>query len=153
MTSCPWIPSSVTDDHDPTLFILHLGHHDHFLPVHSLSGSLIPITIILFNVYTYDIIEAIQEEDVKPYTYADDILVHTVDPTPVGAAAKQQWASNKAAQWVSNKDQSIQSDQSSCRSQFTLTYNGGVVPQENEVVYLGIMMDRHMTMAQHLQRL
>ena len=112
--------------------------------------------------YTYDIIEAIQEEDVKPYTYVDDILGHTVDPTPVGAAAKQQQASNKLAQWVSNNDQSIQSDKSMWmlatrahvdRSQFTLTYNGGVVPQEDEVVYLGIMMDRHMTMAQHLQRL
>ena len=39
------------------------------------------------------------------------------------------------------------------RSQFMLTYSGGMVPQEDEVVYLGIMIDRHMTMVQHLQRL
>ncbi len=121
-----------------------------------------PLSAILFNIYTHDIIEAIQEEDTKLYTYVDDILVHTVDSTPVGAAAKQQQASSKLAQWVNDNDQSIQSDKSMWmlatrahvdRRQFTLTYNGGVVPQEDEVVYLGIMMDRNMTMAQHLQRL
>ena len=39
------------------------------------------------------------------------------------------------------------------RSHFSLTFNGGTVPQESTVVGLGIEMDKCMTMTQHILRL
>jgi len=121
-----------------------------------------PLSPVLFNVYTHDIIENVQDEGTEPFTYVDDIIVQTVDETPTGAIEKQQEASDKLQEWVTENHQSIQSEKSQWmlitrahvdRSQYTLTYDGGTVPQEDTIVGLGIEMDKYMTMTQHLQRL
>jgi hypothetical protein len=59
-----------------------------------------PLSVVLFNVYTYTIIDIQQEARAYSFTYVDDIIVESVDYTPEEGVAKQQEASNVLCLWI-----------------------------------------------------
>ena len=118
-----------------------------------------PLSSVLFNVYTADLVANLSRTRAKPYTFVDDIIVSSIGDTPVQAVERLQDASNSLCEWTEANKMSIQPDKACWMlttlahidsSLFTINYNGGVVPKANSVTCLGIVMDRRMKMTEHI---
>ena len=69
-----------------------------------------PLSSVLFNVYTADLIEATQVQECSPYSYVDDLIITSLGSTPVEAVAGLQLASNRLEQWTVENKMSAQPD-------------------------------------------
>ena len=121
-----------------------------------------PLSSVLFNVYTADLIVELGSTGTKPYTFVDDIIISVEGDTPVQAVEQLQQASNSLCDWTRNNRMSIQPDKACWmlvtlshvdRSVFIVTYGGGTVPQVNSVTCLGVVMDKRMKMVDHIHHL
>ena len=121
-----------------------------------------PLSPILFNVYTHDITDYLQDEDVCVSSYVDDIIVESFGQSPAEVVAKQQTASDRLLVWTRDNKQAIQGDKSEWmmvtkahvdRGAFSINFDGVVVPQVDVTVCLGVALDRTLTMTRHLDRL
>lgn len=121
-----------------------------------------PLSSILFNVYTADLVEATATNGASPYSYVDDVIISKTDKTPEGAVEGLQAATDTFDKWVEDNRMSAQPDKGCWMiasrgyfkpEQFILTFRGAVVPQQPSVIYLGTMMDRRMSMSLHVEHL
>ncbi|KXJ05978.1 RNA-directed DNA polymerase from mobile element jockey, partial [Exaiptasia diaphana] len=60
-----------------------------------------PLSCVLFNIYTADIISWTKDEETDPFSYVDDIIISCVSESPVKAVEQLQIASD---QWCCTKD-------------------------------------------------
>ena len=121
-----------------------------------------PLSPVLFNVYTCDIISSVKTEGTHPSTDVDDIIVVTTGDTAAEVTSMQQTASDKLHTWTVVNKQSIQGEKSQWmivtlarvnRSEYHLMFSGDIVPQGDLVVCLGVANDHRLTMSKHLERL
>ena len=121
-----------------------------------------PLSAVLFNVYTQDLIRKLQQTGTTTYSFVDDIIVEAIADSVEQVTAKQQQASAELGQWVQDNRQSIQSDKSQWmiisrahidRPLYKLTFQGKEVPQVELLICLGVAIDKQMTMAKHLDHL
>lgn len=109
---------------------------------------------ILYILYTADLPVS---KDIVTGTFADDTAVLASDPNHVVASAKLQSSLNSISNWL--RDWRIKANESkSVQVTFTtrrdtcppVTLNGKDIPQENEIRYLGIYLDRRLTWRKHI---
>ena len=118
-----------------------------------------PLSCVLFNIYTADVIDWTQDDNTDPYSYVDDIIISCASHSPVEDVANLQQASEKLQVWTENNHMKIQPDKICWmllslghvnRDLFTLTYEGQPVRQEMQVTYLGEVIDARLSMIKQI---
>ena len=118
-----------------------------------------PLSCVLFNIYTADIISWTKDDDIDPFSYVDDIIICCESESPVEAVEKLQSASDKLESWTVENHMRIQPDKVCWmlvtlrhvdRLQLSLSYAQEKVRQEKEVTYLGVVIDCRLSMLSHI---
>ncbi|KXJ09046.1 RNA-directed DNA polymerase from mobile element jockey [Exaiptasia diaphana] len=118
-----------------------------------------PLSCVLFNIYTADIISWTKDEETDPFSYVDDIIISCVSESPVKAVEQLQIASDRLESWTVENRMRIQPDKVCWmlvtlrhvdRNQLSLRYAQEKVRQEKEVTYLGVVIDSRLSMLGHI---
>ncbi|KXJ05472.1 putative RNA-directed DNA polymerase from transposon BS [Exaiptasia diaphana] len=118
-----------------------------------------PLSCVLFNIYTADIIGWTKDEGTDPFSYVDDIIISCESESPVEALDKLQYACARLEQWTNNNHMRIQPDKVCWmmvslrhfeRDDLALKYAGEKVRQELEIMYLGVVIDSRLSMIGHI---
>jgi hypothetical protein len=72
-----------------------------------------PLSSVLFNIYTADIVTCLRSPTTVGSTYVDDIIAESEGNTQLEAVASLQDATDKLHLWTVENNMSIQSDKSS----------------------------------------
>ncbi len=121
-----------------------------------------PLSPVLFNIYTADLVEALEHPGVVSKLYVDDAIVMSTAGTPTEAVQGLQHASNMFHSLTQNNNMASQADKAGwtlvtiahVRTEaYQLTYGGEVVPPQETLVCLGVAIDRRMTTKAHAARI
>ena len=112
----------------------------------------------MFNIYTLDITDWTEVDGKDPFSYVDDVII-SCESDSLGAVEQLQAASNKLEHWTAANRMGTQSDKV-CWILVTLrrvechllplTYVAETIRQEEEVTYLGQVIDCRLTMVKNI---
>jgi len=121
-----------------------------------------PLSPVLFNIYTTDLVAAVSSPTVSPKLYVDDGIVYSISTSIEEAMSDLQTATDEFHLWATENKMSAQAEKAgwmlATRShadpeQLQLWYGGEEVPRKESLVCLGVIIDRKMTMNGHADSL